>query len=76
MQKKTLKPQLTAKQLKAIQWLENPKEKDGIRVGRYKDYWILSQNQQGAPVLVYTQEEWDAFVDGVKKHEFDDLIEK
>jgi hypothetical protein len=32
-----------------------------------------SKNRDGS-VLFYTRLEWDAFLDGVKKGEFDDLI--
>ncbi len=67
------KPQLTQKQIAEIQWLNKPRKKDAIRVGRFKEYWILSQSKPDTPVLVYDQAEWDAFVDGVEKHEFDDL---
>jgi hypothetical protein len=33
-----------------------------------------SKNPQGA-ILLYTPVEWDAFLDGVKRGEFDDLLE-
>ena len=71
MNKKKKKPLLTAKQIAKIQWVKDAGE---IRVGRYKEYWILSQKKENAPILVYDQMEWDAFVDGVIKHEFDDLV--
>jgi len=67
------KPQLTKKQISEIQWLNKPRKKDAIRVGRFKKFWILSKNEPDSPVLVYDQAEWDAFVGGVEKHEFDDL---
>ena len=67
------KPQLTSKQIKEIHWLEDPKDKGDIRVGRYNDYWILNQKKPESPILVYNQTEWDAFVSGVNNHEFDDL---
>jgi len=67
------KPQLTQKQIAEIQWLNKPRKKDAIRVGRFKEYWILSQSKPDTPVLVYDQAQSSAFVGGVEKHEFDDL---
>lgn len=73
MANKLQKPHLTKVQVSNIHWLNNPKNKDAIRIGRYQEYWILSQNEPDSSVLVYDQTEWDAFVDGVNKREFDDL---
>lgn len=73
MKSKQKKPQLTKTQIENIQWLNTPK-KNAIKVGRYKEYWILSQNKKDSPYLVYDQAEWDAFVDGVNKHKFDEII--
>lgn len=35
---------------------------------------IADSKQPDGPVLSYTLEEWDAFLDGAKKGEFDDLL--
>lgn len=35
---------------------------------------IADSKHPGGPVLSYTLEEWDAFLDGAKKGEFDDLL--
>jgi hypothetical protein len=34
---------------------------------------IRNSRDPNGPVLVYTQSEWHAFLDGAKKGEFDDL---
>jgi hypothetical protein len=34
---------------------------------------VRNSRDPGGPVLMYTAAEWRAFVDGVKKGEFDDL---
>lgn len=73
MAAKQKKPRLTSKQREKIQWLTSSKAKGAIKVGRYKDYWILSQNASDL-LLVYDQAEWDAFVSGVNNHEFDFLV--
>jgi len=72
--KKLKKPQLTQKQILEIQWMHTPKNKKAIHIGRYKQYWVVSQNLPDSPVLVYDQNEWDAFIEGVKNKEFDDLL--
>jgi hypothetical protein len=36
---------------------------------------VRDSKDPGGPVLLYTPVEWDAFLDGVKRGEFDDLIE-
>jgi len=33
-----------------------------------------SAKDPSGPVLVYTPDEWSAFLDGAKKGEFDDLV--
>lgn len=73
MEDKSKKPQLTKAEIEKVQWLNNPKKKDAVRIGRFQKYWILSQNDKASPYLVYDQTEWDAFISGVKEHEFDDL---
>jgi len=73
MTTKVKKSTLTKVQISKIHWLNAPKKKEAIRVGRFNEYWILSKNESKSPILVYDQAEWDAFVSGVKKHEFDDL---
>jgi Domain of unknown function (DUF397) len=35
---------------------------------------IADSKHPGGPVLSYTPQEWDAFLDGAKKGEFDDLL--
>jgi hypothetical protein len=35
---------------------------------------IADSKNPGGPALSYTLEEWDAFLDGAKKGEFDDLL--
>jgi hypothetical protein len=35
---------------------------------------IGDSKQPGGPVLSYTQQEFDAFLDGAKKGEFDDFV--
>lgn len=35
---------------------------------------IGNSRQPGAPVLEYTPDEWHAFVSGIKKGDFDDLL--
>lgn len=35
---------------------------------------IGNSRQPGAPVLEYTPDEWHAFVAGIKKGDFDDLL--
>ena len=73
-QLQTQKPYLTQEQILQIHWIHNPKDKNAICIGKYKEYWVLSQNLGiNSPVLVYNQDEWDAFIDGVKNKEFDDL---
>jgi hypothetical protein len=68
------KPLLNDKQIMNIQWIHAPKNRNAIRIGKYKDYWILNQQSPNSTLLVYTQREWDAFIEGVKGKEFDDLI--
>ena len=68
------KPHLSKKQIAKIQWLNASTDKNFLRVGRYKNFWVISKQHPHAPVLIYNQNEWDAFIDGVKTHEFDDLV--
>jgi Domain of unknown function (DUF397) len=35
---------------------------------------IADSKHPGGPVLSYTLQEWDAFLDGAKKGEFDDFL--
>jgi len=76
MNNKLKKPKLTKAQIRNIKWLNEPKGKDAVRVGRFQEYWILSQNEKDSLVLVYNQVEWNSFIEGVKNHEFDFLIKK
>lgn len=69
-------PQLTKKHIKEIHWLNKTKKKDAIRVGKFKEFWVLSQNDPNSPLLVYDQAEWAAFVAGVKDHTFDNLVKE
>jgi hypothetical protein len=75
LSKQLKKPQITQKHASKIQWLNNPRNKKAIRVGRYKEYWVVSQKDPASPLLVYNQNEWDAFTKGVKDKKFDYLIE-
>ena len=56
------KPLLTKAEIATIQWLNSPKKKDAIKVGRFQEYWVLSKNELDSPILVYDQMEWDAFI--------------
>ena len=68
------KPQLTKEQIGEVQWLNKPRGKDAILVGKFKEFWVLSKKGQESPILVYDQAEWDAFINGTKNHEFDNLV--
>ncbi len=35
---------------------------------------VADSKHPGGPVLSYTLQEWDAFLDGTKKGEFDDFL--
>lgn len=35
---------------------------------------VADSKRPGGPVLAYTPQEWDAFLDGAKKGEFDDFL--
>jgi ribosomal protein L36 len=35
---------------------------------------VANSKHPGGPVLSYTLQEWDAFLDGAKKGEFDDFL--
>jgi Domain of unknown function (DUF397) len=46
-----------------------------VQVMRHEDTIMVGDSKQpGGPVLSYTLKEWDAFLDGAKKGEFDDLV--
>lgn len=66
----------TKKQIAEIQWFNNPKKNDAIRVGKCNEFWILSQKAPGSPILLYDQAEWDSFIDGVTNDEFDALVKE
>jgi hypothetical protein len=68
------KPTINDNQIKEIQWLKSPKGQ-GLHVGKWKEYTVLSKYKTKGPILVYNQAEWEAFLDGVNKGEFDDLTE-
>jgi Domain of unknown function (DUF397) len=36
---------------------------------------LRDSKDPGGPILVYTPDEWTAFLDGAKKGEFDDLVQ-
>jgi metallophosphoesterase superfamily enzyme len=46
-----------------------------IQVARRQDVIMIGDSKHpSGPVLSYTLQEWDAFLDGAKKGEFDDLL--
>jgi Domain of unknown function (DUF397) len=46
-----------------------------IQVARHNDVIMIADSKSPAgPVLSYTLEEFDAFLDGAKKGEFDDFL--
>jgi Domain of unknown function (DUF397) len=46
-----------------------------IQVARRDDMILIADSKQdGGPVLSYTLQEFDAFLDGAKKGEFDDFL--
>ena len=46
-----------------------------IQVARRDDEIMIADSKHpGGPVLSYTLQEWDAFLDGAKRGEFDDLL--
>jgi hypothetical protein len=46
-----------------------------VRVARRDGMIMIADSKHpGGPVLSYTPQEWDAFLDGAKKGEFDDLL--
>lgn len=68
------KKYLSVDQIKEIRWLRVFKGRKNFRVGKFQNFWVLSQYKSKGPFLLYDQEEWDAFIAGIKNHEFDDLI--
>ena len=61
-----------------IPWRTATKSAGGncVQVARRGDTIMIadSKNADGGPFLSYTLQEWDAFLDGAKKGEFDDFI--
>jgi hypothetical protein len=46
-----------------------------IQVGRRDGMILIADSKRpGGPVLSYTLQEWDAFLDGAKNGEFDDFL--
>jgi len=46
-----------------------------VQVARRQDVIMLADSKHpGGPVLSYTLQEWDAFLDDAKNGEFDDLL--
>jgi Domain of unknown function (DUF397) len=46
-----------------------------VQVARRDGMIVLAQSKDpGGPTLSYTLQEWDAFIDGAKKGEFDDFL--
>ena len=46
-----------------------------VVVATYQGGVALSDSKSpDAPVLLYTRAEWDAFLDGARKGEFDDMV--
>jgi Domain of unknown function (DUF397) len=46
-----------------------------VQVARHGVVIMMADSKNlGGPILSYTLEEWDAFLDGAKKGEFDDLL--
>jgi 20S proteasome alpha/beta subunit len=46
-----------------------------VQVARRDGVIMISDSKHpGGPVLSYTLQEWDAFLDGAKRGEFDDLL--
>ena len=45
-----------------------------VAPGLQGDVVVRDSKDAGGPVLRFTPAEWDAFLDGVKRGEFDDLL--
>ena len=60
-----------------ISWRTAVKSSGGscVQVGRRDGVVVVADSKHpGGPVLSYTLQEWDAFLDGAKKGEFDDFL--
>lgn len=44
-----------------------------VTTRRVGEIILVSRDERGAPVLAFTPREWDAFLDGCKRGEFDHL---
>jgi Domain of unknown function (DUF397) len=60
-----------------IPWRTAIKSSGGscVQVGRRNGVIMVTDSKHpGGPILSYTLQEWDAFLDGAKKGEFDDFL--
>ena len=60
-----------------IPWRIAVKSSQGtcVQVARRHGMIVVGDSKHpGGPVLSYTPQEWDAFLDGAKKGEFDDFL--
>ncbi len=60
-----------------IPWRTAVKSSQGscVQVARRDGMIMVADSKHpGGPVLSYTLQEWDAFLDGTKKGEFDDFL--
>ncbi|MFJ7279814.1 DUF397 domain-containing protein [Kitasatospora sp. NPDC098663] len=61
--------------LTGAQWLAAPDAPEGPQVAFVDEYIVLRKgNDQGAPVLVFTADEWRAFQAGAAGGEFNKLL--
>jgi Domain of unknown function (DUF397) len=59
-----------------IPWRTATKSAAGncVQIARRGDMIMIADSKDPGPFLSYTLQEWDAFLDGAKKGEFDDFL--
>ena len=59
-----------------IPWRTATKSAAGncVQVARHGSTIMIADSKNPGPFLSYTLQEWDAFLDGAKKGEFDDFL--